>query len=637
MRIHSMGSGVATRFAAKELRRYLRLLIGAERGEAKAGGTVRLGTFAQMGLPATSESEFDDEVVVEMGPEGGIIAGANDRSVLLGTYRYLTELGCRWVRPGKNGEIIPHLGTTLPQVNLREKPSYRHRGVCIEGAVSWEHVRDMVDWLPKLGFNAYFLQFRDSYNFFQRWYEHELNPRRRSEGMTVEKAADLTRRLRAEISKRGLALHLVGHGWTCEPFGIPGPGWYPHEGPIPEQAVQHLAEVGGERRLHGNIALNTNLCYGNPETRQIITEAIVQYARENPDVDVIHFWLADGVNNHCECPLCRDTRPSDLYVRMLNELDEQLTAAGIGTKIVFLAYVDLLWPPQKERISNPERFLLMFAPITRSYSSSFSAAKVQDAKLPPFRRNRLKFPADPGTNIAFLRAWEAQFPGDGFDFDYHFMWDHYKDPGQFALAKVLHDDVRGLGKIGLNGFMSCQVQRVFFPTGLGMAVLGRTLWDSSLSLDAIATDHLAACYGEGAQDVEAYLKSLSKLFCPSVLRGEGGAEAELAARRAWAKIPAAVDKMQPMVAEGLESPNATQARSWEILGHFGDMARLLSVALVRRSEGAADAEEAAWAVVDWARRTERKLHPVLDVFEFLMTIGGYLGLSQEDLRGEREA
>ena len=61
-------------------------------------------------------------------------------------------------------------------MKLRERPAYRHRGVCIEGAVSWEHVRDMVAWLPKLGFNAYFIQFREAYNFFQRWYEHEANP-----------------------------------------------------------------------------------------------------------------------------------------------------------------------------------------------------------------------------------------------------------------------------------------------------------------------------------------------------------------------------------------------------------------------------------------------------------------------------
>lgn len=641
MRIQQVSRGGAATLAAKELQKYLGLLTGKTPELVKSGpakGALRVGTFADLGLPAGAGGEYDDEVRINTGRSGGTIAGANDRSVLLATYRYLTALGCRWVRPGKGGEYVPRLTGALPPVQLEETPTYRHRGVCIEGAVSWEHVRDTVDWLPKLGFNSYFIQFRDSYNFFQRWYEHEGNPLLAGERMTVAKAQQLTARLRREIKRRGLLLHLVGHGWTCEPFGIPGPGWYPHEGPIPEDSVQYLAEVNGKRQLHGNIALNTNLCYGNPETRRIVTDAIVQYAGANPDVDLIHFWLADGVNNHCECPLCRDTRPSDLYVRMLNELDEKLTAVGLPTRIVFLAYVDLLWPPQKERIRNPDRFLLMFAPITRSYSSSFTCAqtrsvKAQDLKLPPFRRNQLKFPADPAMNLAFLRAWESQFPGDGFDFDYHFMWDHYKDPGQFTLAKVLHDDVRGLHRIGLNGFMSCQVQRVFFPTGLGMTVLGRTLWDSSLKLGEIAADHLQACYGEGAEAVGSYLKALSKLFDARVLRGEASEEERAGAVRQWARIPAQVEKLAPLVAARLaEETDPCRKQSWEYLGLFGELATRLSRALVaQREQPAEQARTLAWELVTWVRRSERKLHPVLDVFEFLMTIGRYLGLSAEEL------
>jgi hypothetical protein len=36
-----------------------------------------------------------------------------------------------------------------------------------------------------------------------------------------------------------------------------------------------------------------------------------------------------------------------------------------------LVYVDLLWEPLQENIRNPERFILMFAPITRTYSQAF--------------------------------------------------------------------------------------------------------------------------------------------------------------------------------------------------------------------------------------------------------------------------
>ena len=37
----------------------------------------------------------------------GRIAGSNPRSVLLGVYRFLEEAGCRWLRPGTDGDYVP--------------------------------------------------------------------------------------------------------------------------------------------------------------------------------------------------------------------------------------------------------------------------------------------------------------------------------------------------------------------------------------------------------------------------------------------------------------------------------------------------------------------------------------------------
>ena len=36
-------------------------------------------------------------------------------------------------------------------VTLDEAPSYRHRGICIEGAVSYENVAEMIDWAAEGG------------------------------------------------------------------------------------------------------------------------------------------------------------------------------------------------------------------------------------------------------------------------------------------------------------------------------------------------------------------------------------------------------------------------------------------------------------------------------------------------------
>jgi len=577
---------------------------------------------------------LDDRVVIDVGPNGGIIAGANPRSVLLGTYRYLTALGFRWLRPGRDGERVPALSQILPQVTLDETPSYRHRGVCIEGAVSLEHVLDTIDWMPKLGYNAYFIQFREAYNFFQRWYEHEGNPTMASKPFPVEEARAFTSQAREAVKRRGMDLHMVGHGWTCEPFGIPGPGWFQHEGPIPDASKRLLAEVNGKRELWGGIALNTNLCYGNPTTRETITDAIVEYAAENADVDIIHFWLADGSNNQCECPLCCDDLPADMYVTMLNELDAKLTAAGLDTRIVFLVYVDLLWAPAKERIRNPDRFILMFAPITRSYSAPFAVTGSSVIALPPYNRNKLQFPRAPQVNLAFLASWQEQFAGDSFDFDYHFMWDHHKDPGQFAMAKVLHEDMKRLRDIGLNGMVSCQNQRVFFPTGLGMVAMGRTLWDRDLTFNEITADYFRAAFGDRGPDVSRYLERLSDLFDPRLIRGEADDAQRAAAPGSLTQIPGVLDAMAGAIEAGADSEDPCEALSWRYLASHARLCRQLARAMFLHYSGSEDqAKTEAWSMFRWLRRQERYIHRAIDVFEFQVTIAPLFGISRDDILG----
>ena len=638
LQITPCGQDPVIAFAAKELCRYLARGLGAKaqvrivKTPAPAAMVIRLGVLADMPETGRRTKRFTpahDAVLIRTGSAGGYVAGSNPRSVLLGVYRYLTELGCRWVRPGKDGELIPALKLPLSPVTVAERAAYDHRGVCIEGAVSFEHVRDMVAWLPKLGFNAYFIQFREAYNFFQRWYEHVGNPRLTKRTFSLDAARLLTQKLRGEIKRRGLDLHMVGHGWTCEPFGIPGLGWFVHEGPIPATATRFLAEVKGKRELWGGIALNTNLCYGNPEVRTIVTAAIVEYAAANPDVDIIHFWLADGSNNQCECPLCREHLPADLYVTMLNDLDCKLTARGLRTRIVFLIYVDLLWPPAVETIANPERFILMFAPITRSYSTPFAAGAGRGAlpAIPPFRRNQLEFPKAPQANLAFLRGWDQAFSGDSFDFDYHFMWDHYKDPGQYAMAQVLHQDIQRLMTLGLNGFVSCQVQRAFFPTGLGMTVMGRTLWDRNLGFDEIAADYFGAAFGRDGPRVRRYLERISTAFNPKLLRGETSAAEIAAAPARLADVSTAGAELRPILARGERHRDPCRARSWQVLAAHAEYCQLLSRALAERAAGRpAEAREAAAALFDWLRRHERRLHPVLDVFECLRVLAPFFGL-----------
>ncbi|MGE5530436.1 MAG: DUF4838 domain-containing protein [Patescibacteria group bacterium] len=617
-------------YAAEELARYLRKispgdvdirLEEAYRPEDEPAIRVGLaGSFPDLALPRVRDPLADDAVRIRISGGRGIVAGNNTRSVLLAVYRYLTILGCRWVRPGPDGEYTPRVDWLNMPVDLTEAPSYRHRGICIEGAVGWEHLRAIIEWAPRVGFNAYFIQFREGYTFFERWYGDTGNPGRKKTDFPVERARELVRMAADEIGKRGLLHHAVGHGWTCEPFGLPGLGWdYP---PVeaPPEAARHLALVNGARRVWHGIPLNTNLCYSNPKTRRIVSEAIASYAAVHPEVDYLHIWLADGANNHCECEDCRRLRPADFYVMLLNEADALLTQRGLPARLVFLIYVDLLWPPEVERFRNPARFTLMFAPITRTYSTPFSCGGELPV-LQPYERNKLNFPGSVAENVSFLRAWQKVFPGDGFDFDYHYMWDHLFDPGYTAIAAVLQRDIQLLGEIGLDGYVSCQTQRAFLPTGLGMTAMGRTLWRRDLGFEEIARDYYAAAFGPEGQACRAYLEKLTELFDPIYLRGEKPDSPAVAA--ALEKVPGAVAEFRPVVERNLGLAEPCWAASWRYLIFHGDLCAGLAKALAARARGEDAEARGLWEEVKrmvWAREDEAV--NVFDAWLFTRTYEG---------------
>lgn len=129
-------------FAAKELAKYLgkaaRSTIEVSRETAKRKGEVlKIGLCEEFKLkPPASAKNGDDWICVKRCRGGYILSGSNPRSVLFAVYRYLSELGFRWIRPGSRGEVIPRLKTTIASgINISEAASYRYRTICIEEPV----------------------------------------------------------------------------------------------------------------------------------------------------------------------------------------------------------------------------------------------------------------------------------------------------------------------------------------------------------------------------------------------------------------------------------------------------------------------------------------------------------------------
>ncbi len=533
-------------FAKQELTKYLRKMTAQE-------GDISLHVNENLSAHA-----YDNLININVNSGSGTITGSSEQSVLIAVYELLRRCGCAFLRPGELGEYIPHKDIADISCTLKHKASKRYRGVCIEGATSLETILGILDFLPKVGMNSYFMQFREGYNFFERWYTHTGNTLVEPESFDLERCRSLIRPIVEAAKLRGIIYQGVGHGFTCEAFGVSGLGWIEMKDAWPEEHRYALAMKNGVRDLAWDMPLITALCYSNEAVQKIVVDSAADYINQHRELDVVHFWLDDGHNNKCECDNCKDTIVSEYYVTMLNMLDRRLTELGCNTKIVFLAYHETLWPP-KAHIINPERFIFMFAPIQRSFTEVVPTIDEVCEPL-PYNLNDQPLPKNNAEMMTFLKTWCSYFDEtdytkgkelDAFDFDYYL--NNYSDAGQLELARIIYDDIHNMSKNKLNGIINCQSQRIFMAMGFQMYVMCRALFDESVSFDAIAEEYFTGSYGVHAQDM---LERAKKLTAASeCMRGRGND---------FDKLLAVINEPLPNYGE----LDATQQRSFELFALY---------------------------------------------------------------------
>ena len=504
-------------FAAEELKEYLRMLMPrcgeiAISYEPGATDGFRLGLLEDFGIDSeAADPVLDDVIHVDTDTQGGILAGSNTRSVLFAVYRFLRLNGCRWLYPGVDGEHIPIRDIT-PQ-KYHKMADHRFRGHCNEGSEFQQCMLETIDFYAKQELNIYMIEFDNPYAYYKSYYEHRQNQANREpEMLPYEQVLQWKRQCEVEIAKRGLMFHDMGHGWTAEPFGLASTeGWAKSEVALTPEQQEAVAELDGVRALRGGVALNTNLCMSNPKVRTTVARYIADYAQQATNVDYLHVWLADGSRNHCECAECQKMRPSDYYLMIMNELDEILTERGLDTRIVFICYVDTIFAPEKVTINNPQRFSLLYAPITRSYCSSVTDDSVIP-QTPAYERNQWKSPISAEENLAFLRDWQKMWPGPVFSYEYHFWRHQYSDPSNMYIARRIYEDIRSLRFQGVDGYVEDGSQRSFFPNGLAIYVYAETLMDREKDFDEIVEDYFSHIYGEDWRLVLDYMNKLKDIF-----------------------------------------------------------------------------------------------------------------------------
>lgn len=585
------------RYAAEEFKKYLHLMDASIETEilfdtSPDENALRLGFLHELGLDDSDveDAMLDDVIDVRIEGLRGYIAGSNERSILMGVYEFFKASGCAFPRPGPDGDYVPQKPMANASFRFRKKADYQFRGQCIEGAVGYEHLRETVLWLPKINMNLFMIEQIVPYNYMSRWYRHNISTVPHEPEPPYEKYCEYCEQLELLIKKLGLQLHVMGHGAINEPFGVrhmvSGMDYQ-----ISEEAEKAFALVNGKRGLYGRSPFFTQACMSQEWVQDKIVNWLADYLEKKPHIDFLHFWLGDNTNNHCECEECAKEHPSDFYVQMLNKLDAILTARGNSTKIVFIMYVDTLWPPVREKLNNPDRFIMTTA--CSGGLGGYSAERSTE-KLPDWVRN--KFPVGI-TNfknmLSFVDEWKPIFDGPRFIYEYYLYTSHYADPGYMSFSRQIASDVKTLCVTGFSGIMSDQTQRAYFPTALPDTIIGEFMFDTSLDTEAFIERYMQTLFGEDYKEAVKYLETISSLFDVKALQqnssivaqdtagGEDGVKkagifGNTAVGEMIATVPAIVDAFAPTVEKNRALSNPCHAKSWDLLRYHGEYCKYLS-------------------------------------------------------------
>ena len=100
-----IGNDKTVKFAVKELVRLIKamdnsVVLDIRKYEEK-DNSVKNALW--VGLDGSVKANSDeDSIYISVENGAGIISGSNERSVLMAAYRFMKEMGCRYLYPGNN-------------------------------------------------------------------------------------------------------------------------------------------------------------------------------------------------------------------------------------------------------------------------------------------------------------------------------------------------------------------------------------------------------------------------------------------------------------------------------------------------------------------------------------------------------
>ncbi len=256
----------------------------------------------------------------------------------------------------------------------------------------------------------------------------------------------------------------------------------------------------------------------------------------------------------------------------------------------------------------------MFAPIARCFGHSLADPGCDDGQewpRPPL--NQFAVSHQNAFYVKTLADWRKIFQGDSFDFDYHLMWANWRQLTDTGIARIYHEDLQHLKLIGLNGLISCQSFRAFYPSGLAMTVLAESLWNPDVPWAEKRQRYLDAAFGEDAAFADDYLARVEEFLDTGDAHRRMPPLSNADARKLEAFAAFLDSALAELAARKESASDRVRGRSLALLSHHARLLQFIVQAYQAQLAGKPKAANRALdRAVDFLRRTEPRYSIYLD-------------------------
>lgn len=462
-------------FAKEELIRYLNEISNAR---FSSSCTISNKSIVVCGMSSLSKMTEGKIPLLEKEQYGIFVrknniylVGGCDRAVLYAVYNFLSELGCKWVAP--DFPFYEGVARSIPLVkdltysrnsDLIQVPDLKYRKLYVEEGITHtnESLLQLIDWMPKLGFNTLVIPID-------------------YEGRGKVKWDNWREKLTPELKKRGILIEVGGHGYQ---------NFMNSEMENGELYKKHPDWFGMDNNGERSKEKRVVFCTSNPEAVEYLHKSILNYLKAHSEIDIFDFWPPDG-EHWCNCEKCKETSPTDRHIDLVSKTAQFFKNELPDLTLECLAYSRYVAPPKYEILDK--NVLLDFCPIGQNFETQIY--EDGDDSNKSYKEN--------------LLDWLKTFKGDISVYSYYRKYIWFSLPN--IIPHYMQKDVKFYKSVGTKGISIYSEPGDWFAYGPNYYVLGHLAQNPDVNVDELMEQYTKQVFGKAANIALYVYKNLEKV------------------------------------------------------------------------------------------------------------------------------